>query len=628
MVLFRCHLSRALEVVSLAVPWVGVVLSGSTLLPPPAAAEPPGAQPTHPGALDVPALEVPLVQLDVLVTDARGEPVTGLARDDFELLQDGAPVPLAAFSAPSAGPSEVGPAGGSPLQLVLYFHLQFLETGDLAGLSERLERFLREDLPPDARVLLAVANPDLRILQGFTSDREAILGRLEEVVELGGTSRLDAEYGAVLREIREQALKPVQEGRSEIREAIPRALLTRIGSVAEQAFRELGIAAASLTRLIAPLAGLPGRREVLVVSGRLPAQAGQSLFDAWSRAFNRNSSYWGDGRITGGVAEGVQFDTLPEGSSFLDTTRVLTGLTEIAAARGVVLHTLDVSTGRSRRTMDSGTGPVGRDSRTAERRSLGDRQALRLLAEKTGGRDLAGSAIEDGLSALTGDVGNRYVLAFVPPQGPDGRTHEIEVRLPEHRRLKVRHPPVYRALSRDQRTAERVMAALVLEAPAAAPSPPARAVPAAVNPLEAELEPVSSTTGPGHVAIRVAVRVPLANLALIPEGRVHRGQISIFSSSAETGESAPVAKAVVPVRVANDELLTVQGRHVEYLLERTPGSEARRLVVAVRDDFQDLTSVLVLDPKTAAGPEGPDAEGPVAALPEGEPMDLGSGTAP
>lgn len=600
---YRRDVSRALEVVPRAVlVFAGVALFAMAGYP--AHAVPEDARDTgapevgapHRGASEVPGLEVPLVQLDVLVADSRGEPVLDLGRDDFVLLQDDLPVPLAGFSAPPAGgPAQRrgAPAGdGSPLHLVLYFHLQFLEPGDLAGLPERVGDLLRRELPPDARVMLAMANPDLRILQGFTTDRERLVALLDEVVRLEGSSRLDAEYNAVLREIRQQARKPIQEGRAEIREAMPRALLTRIGSIAEQAYRELEISAGALARLMTPLAGLPGRREVLVVSGRLPAQAGPSLFDAWYRAFNRDSSYWGDGRVTGGVAGGIEFDSLPEGSTFFDNRRVLTGLAEIAAARNVVFHTLDVSAGQGRRS--------------AVRGSLGDRQALALLAEKTGGRDLAGSVVEDGLGILARDLDSRYVLAFAPPQGPDGQIHEITVRVPERRRLKVRYSPVYRALSRDQRTAERVMSALAL-------APPRD------NPLEAEAEPVapaieSEGGDPVEGAAHVAIRVPLANLALIPEGRIHRGQISIFSSSAEQGGVAPVAKAVVPVQLANEDLLTVQGRRIEYLLELPAGSGSHRLAVAVRDDFQDLTSLLVLD-LGAASPGEPDADGPRVALP-------------
>ena len=59
-----------------------------------------------------PALKsgVTVVEVDVVVTDKSGRPVRGLAREDFEIDEDGRPVEIATFSAvdvPEA-PRDVG----------------------------------------------------------------------------------------------------------------------------------------------------------------------------------------------------------------------------------------------------------------------------------------------------------------------------------------------------------------------------------------------------------------------------------------------------------------------------------------------------------------------------------------
>lgn len=615
----RFELSRALALF-VALVGVGLLLapgSSGVVLAQAGARSPdtPRSDP-HPAAfpdLTVPALEVPLVQIEVLVTDPGGEPVLDLEREDFTLYQrdrqQERPVPLAGFSQPpSRGGPEIAEAavGTPPRHLVLYFHLQFFEPGDLAALREPLAAFLQEELPPDTRLLVAVANPNPHLVEGLTTDRQRVVERLDELGTLAGTSRLNTEYAAVLRDIQDQSRKPVRDQVGEVRDAIPRALLTRIGSVAEQAFGELEVATTSLARMIDRLAGLPGHKEVLVVSGRLPAEAGSSLFAAWRRAFDRSSSYWGDDRTTDPEDRGVQFDSLPEGLAFFDSGRLLTALAEIAAARGVTLHTLDASTGRRSPSVDSGAGPAGRDASTAARRTMGDRQALQRLAEGTGGRALAGTAVEEGLASLARDLESRYTLAFAPPEGADGSVHQIRVRVPSRRRLEIHHAPTYRALSRDRLTAQRMLSMLLLTSPSSAGD---EGVAGDDNPLQAETEPLSSTP---H-GTRVAIRVPLAQLALVPEGRVHRGQISIFSSvlsgDGEGEEPAPVAKVVVPVRVPNEELLTAQGRRVEYVLELPAGSSPGRLGIAVRDDFQAVTSVLLLHREDLQ----PEATGVVSA---------------
>jgi len=47
------------------------------------------------------AVEVHVVTLDVVVTDEDGEPIRGLTREDFTILEDGEPVELSSGPGPS-----------------------------------------------------------------------------------------------------------------------------------------------------------------------------------------------------------------------------------------------------------------------------------------------------------------------------------------------------------------------------------------------------------------------------------------------------------------------------------------------------------------------------------------------
>ena len=85
-------------------------------------------------------VEVPLVSVDIYVSDRHGRPVSGLGVGDFEILEDGQPVEISHFyAAPSvAPPAEAAPAGeetaddeaavDEPAQnLYLVVYLVFLE---------------------------------------------------------------------------------------------------------------------------------------------------------------------------------------------------------------------------------------------------------------------------------------------------------------------------------------------------------------------------------------------------------------------------------------------------------------------------------------------------------------------
>jgi len=81
-----------------------------------------------------------LIGLDVVVVDATGQPVAGLRRDDFAVLDDGIPRPVVSFSAHDGGSAK----SDSQVQLILLVDT-FGETDEVAE-QERsaTEQFLRE----------------------------------------------------------------------------------------------------------------------------------------------------------------------------------------------------------------------------------------------------------------------------------------------------------------------------------------------------------------------------------------------------------------------------------------------------------------------------------------------------
>ncbi|MEM7588006.1 MAG: hypothetical protein AAF560_31750, partial [Acidobacteriota bacterium] len=56
------------------------------------------------------SIDVDIVNLDVVVTDKQGKPITGLTREDFTIFEDGEPMELTNFSAieRAAGEAEAG----------------------------------------------------------------------------------------------------------------------------------------------------------------------------------------------------------------------------------------------------------------------------------------------------------------------------------------------------------------------------------------------------------------------------------------------------------------------------------------------------------------------------------------
>ena len=98
-----------------------------------------------------------------------------------------------------------------------------------------------------------------------------------------GGGRLAGEYRRLLQEI--QRFKGAGTERRAVNpDAVPAALLSQIEAFAAEIRDDVERTAGELERLAAHLAGLPGRKAVLYLGGRVPTRAGLELYEAWHAA--------------------------------------------------------------------------------------------------------------------------------------------------------------------------------------------------------------------------------------------------------------------------------------------------------------------------------------------------------
>lgn len=543
-------------------------------------------------------VEVDVVNVEVVVTGPDGKPVRSLTREDFVVREDGEPVEITNFYAVEGG-ARVAPADGAetsgdgapeeapaPLPddqrlnlVVLIDNLNISPTARnriLGELQERLDAALR----PGDRVLVAVANPEVRTVQPFTGDQGAVaaaLDRLEETASRGDLHQADARF--IRREIDQAAGAAAvggpagggfgQDTTGSEAQSILNSIRAWAGDKHMHNRRLLG----TMERFVEALAGLPGRRAVLYVSEGFPVRPAETLLQEWFEAFPA-------------IARDLGVASPESEARRWDSTSDLVRLTEVAAGNHVTFYTLETGSG-FHGALDPEVGQIGSASRTGDVLNQG---SLTDLAWRTGGVPMLHSGDVEGLlERMATDYREYYSLGYSSPHSNDGAFHRIEVEIPG-RDVRIRHTQGYRATTAEQETRERTLSALIFDA--------------AENPLGIKVEVGDQQERKrNRYLVPVLVRIPIGSLTLLPQEAAHVGRMSIVVAvqDSDGGLSDPQTLEV-PVEIPNERLLeaVIQdvGKRVDLLVRKGES----KLAVGVRDELSGVHSTLNLSLSVGGDP--------------------------
>lgn len=573
----------------LAAVLLSVLLAGSAPLRSQEAPPPAGA----PDALESfgETVSVEVVNVEVWVTDRQGRPVTGLTRDDLELLEDGEPVeiqylaelPDAVGGGPDPAVGGAEPAGAAPeglaeeelLHVVVYVDDWNLKPEDRSRVLDELRAFLARELRPGERVMVVLHDgSSLSIAQPFTDDLTVLGSSLDRIERR-------APHGVQLASERRRAIQEIVDAYQTSAERTARRPI--VGDVCtnawpdmESAFRTHAATVAShaqgavagLSSVLQNLAGVPGSKVLLYVGNGLPDQAGIDLFEflrslcphAESEANNLRWAY--------------------------DLNSLYADVVDRANAHGVVLYALEAD-GRTEGTTSAPAGHQGlrMPTHAVRLRENSLDATLTRLAEETGGRAIVdASDFEAAFGEISQDLRYYYSLGFVPDRDGDGAKHRLEVRVPGRRDLRVRHRAAYIDKPFEQRLVERVHGVVGLADER--------------NPLGVRVEtgePTPATGGGLNVPLRLWV--PLEAITLVPgDDAGSRGSLRVvLAVPGPDGSLSGVRQKLVPVEVAAEpegEASEGAGRAklVEVALELPAGRH--QIALGVRDELAGRASFL------------------------------------
>lgn len=354
--------------------------------------------------------QVRRVIVDVMVRDAYGKPVTDLTAGDFTVMEDKQPQKILSFDVydfnkpsisrkPDAAPLPpnvflnvpVAPEHG-PLYVMLY-DLVNTEVEDQMTARGQILKFIRS-MPDGTRFAIFVNSDGLHLVQGFTSDKNALYA----------------------------ALDPKHS-----RQHVPRIFL--MGQ--NYGRRDPYLALAELTFIGQYLDGIPGRKNLMWVAGTFPTavypresdavQATGQIRDEMNAMAQaeiavfpinvRGVVVYAEGSTVGAVPNvGGAAPSSPPGAPAASTSPMAGGG---LGSGSPVASTILASSA----AVNAGADSLSTDYTTQD-----------ALADATGGKAFySDNNLTDILEAATEQGGNYYTLMYSPPRDDDGKCHGIKV---------------------------------------------------------------------------------------------------------------------------------------------------------------------------------------------------------
>lgn len=547
----------------------------------------------------VDTVDVQVVNVDVYVTDKKGNRVTGLGRDDFEVKEDGRPVKITNFYAVEDGREVTDAADGeateqaeeaaeasqedvaeasrpapAPLRheeadvpdeqrlfLVVYIDNFNLHPANRNRVMGELSYFLTTELDPGDQIMLVTYDRSLNVRRPFTADPDLISRALREVERLTAhaVSRDDEQRSAMDR---------IFDERTSAASAMAYARM-----YAESMANDLAFTVGALKELVNQLGGLPGRKAILYVSDGVPMVPGQEAFHAVQSRFGAST----------GITQSLEYDA----------SRDFTRLANAANANRVTFYTIDAAGLRLQSSFaaENANPSVGVQVDSVTNSNL--QSPLRYVAETTGGLAVLNTnRILPRMEAVAEDFDSYYSLGYRPPAFGSGRYHEIDVRVKGRKDLEVRHRRGYRDKTIEARMNDGTVSALNFGF---------RDNPLGVDVAFSEARPRDA----GHYLVDVQVDLPMSELVFVPRADTHEARVRLYvAAKDEGGDQSPVRQVSVPISIPSEEMERARQQRYRYSVSLLMRRGVHSVAVGVRDVIANKESFVVEDLRVGPSPRG------------------------
>jgi VWFA-related protein len=396
-----------------------------------------GAQQTY-----IETFEVRLHNLDIVVTDKSGAPVTGLSKEDFVVLEDGVPQAITNFSiydsasgsaATAERPAEQAPVVEPPPPRRIVFFIDEIRMQKIARdrLFRSVQQILRTMRPEDVAAVLTPVGTN--VLQEFTSDQVVLEAALKKAIDASTLEAMTQQYRDMHRVMWELESAYNKSGAFSRSLQLHLAIRTYVEASRRRVAHRLG----QIRATVAAMAGQEGRKVLVLITEGLSAIPGAEVY-GFEEEMKSPSAIDSTDRLNSAIGSGTDF------------SKDIDDLARMAAARGVTIYALepevpirlalrgDVSADPKEDKYQSYTSEETRPRYFLDDLLHNSALTLTSLTEKTGGRWFRGiDEIDDTFHQVTSDLRAYYSLAY-RARGEADKPRRVSVTVRNRPNLTVR----------------------------------------------------------------------------------------------------------------------------------------------------------------------------------------------
>lgn len=514
-------------------------------------------------------VEVRVINVDVVVTDKKGNRIRGLTKDDFEIYENGNPKPISNFyevegkkQAPApvvttngAAPPPPPPAAvreeipeNQKRRLIFYIDNLSLAPFNRNRVFKQMKEFVATAMRPGDEALVATFNRSIKVRVPFTRDPALVQQTLDIIA---GESALGTQSRSESRDV----LKRIRDAQN-MDEALQTAR-----SYAESVEHDLRQNVEAINGLMATVAGLEGKKILVLTTEGFQIQPGREAFYAIDE-YGREKG-WQSG------------SSLLEGMSY-DAGSLIQSIAKTANANGITMYTLHAA-GLGAMTENNMADMQRATSYTVTAAALqNSTESLQVLAEMTGGlASINTNNFSGAFQHIADDLDSYYSLGYRAGTERVDRQRSIDVRT-RNRNYIARARQTFVEKSTVAEMNDRVIANLLYRTRA--------------NDLKLMLRVNTPVAQEDLFKVPVEVQIPIDNLILLPQGDLYVGGFTVYVAvSNKDGDMSDVSRKEHQLRIPAADWPRVKGKYYTYVLDLLMEPGLNNISVGVIDEVSSQT---------------------------------------